>query len=433
MAPSRRATASSVPASVPRRRIVLSAFACAPDWGSEPGVGWHWAIELARRYDVTVVTHERFRQRIEAELARCPRPGLVFSFFGRRADESTMQRQVDSRLHYCLWQLGLRRHVQALIARRPHDLIHHLTWGSYRLPMRLGGLGLPLVFGPVGGGETAPVRLLDPAWPWSQRAFYALRAGMTVLSRYDPWLRATLHASSCTLVKTEQTRHALPSTWRIDALLVRETGIDPRAIVASRDWRTDPGRPLRLLYAGRLLGGKGAGYAVDAVLQARRAGVAVELTLAGDGGMANWLRKRVRVTGDIDGVRFLGVQPFGKMPALYDSSDMLIFPSWHDSSGNVVTEALARGLPVLCLDLGGPSYALDEQSGIVVATGGLDATGLVQAIAAEITALAADRPRLSALAEGALRRAHQLTWALQVERAYALIEARLGWSTCSAT
>lgn len=37
-------------------KILLSAFACAPAAGSEGGVGWRWALELAANHEVTVVT-----------------------------------------------------------------------------------------------------------------------------------------------------------------------------------------------------------------------------------------------------------------------------------------------------------------------------------------------------------------------------------------
>lgn len=411
---------------VSRRRVLLSAFACAPDWGSEPGVGWHWAIELARRHDVTVITHERFRSRIEAEVARNPQPAIVFRFFGRPGDEARMQRQVDSRLHYWRWQLGLRRQVRRLLQQQRHDLIHHLTWGSFKLPSFLGGLGVPFVLGPVGGGEIAPARLLGP-WPWRERAFYRLRSVSVALSRHDPFVTQTLRSACCTLVKTEQTRRALPSFAREHAILALETGVEADSIVAARPFAADARRPLRLLYAGRLLGGKGAGYAVEAVLSARRDGSRVELVLAGTGGIEASLRRQVLANG-AEGVRFLGWQPHSAMAALYDASDLLVFPSWHDSSGNVVTEALARGLPVLCLDLGGPGHAVDARCGVVVPTAGFDAAGLSRVLAKEIVALASDRERLHRLSVGALERARELTWSSQVDRVYSLIESRLGWS-----
>ena len=38
-------------------KVLLSAFQCTPDRGSEPGNGWHWATALADYgHDVTVLT-----------------------------------------------------------------------------------------------------------------------------------------------------------------------------------------------------------------------------------------------------------------------------------------------------------------------------------------------------------------------------------------
>ena len=51
-----------------RKRVLLSCFACSPIWGSEPGVGWRWLIELAKRHDVELVTHAYFREHLELSL-----------------------------------------------------------------------------------------------------------------------------------------------------------------------------------------------------------------------------------------------------------------------------------------------------------------------------------------------------------------------------
>ena len=39
-----------------RLRVLISAYACEPDKGSEPEVGWKWALHLARFHDVCVLT-----------------------------------------------------------------------------------------------------------------------------------------------------------------------------------------------------------------------------------------------------------------------------------------------------------------------------------------------------------------------------------------
>ena len=52
-------------------KVLLSAYACEPNYGSEPSVGWRWALELAKLgYEVFVVTREMHKEEIEKELAK---------------------------------------------------------------------------------------------------------------------------------------------------------------------------------------------------------------------------------------------------------------------------------------------------------------------------------------------------------------------------
>jgi hypothetical protein len=51
-------------------KLLMSAYACEPGKGSEPGVGWRWALEAARLgHEVWTLTRENNRPGIEAALA----------------------------------------------------------------------------------------------------------------------------------------------------------------------------------------------------------------------------------------------------------------------------------------------------------------------------------------------------------------------------
>ena len=68
------------------RRILISAYACCPNRGSEHAVGWNWPLELARMgHEVWVITRSIFAQEICAELDASPQPRLHF-VFTRRPD-----------------------------------------------------------------------------------------------------------------------------------------------------------------------------------------------------------------------------------------------------------------------------------------------------------------------------------------------------------
>ena len=48
-------------------KILLSAYACEPNKGSEPEVGWQWALNLSEEgHDVYVITRTNNRRNIDS-------------------------------------------------------------------------------------------------------------------------------------------------------------------------------------------------------------------------------------------------------------------------------------------------------------------------------------------------------------------------------
>jgi hypothetical protein len=63
-----------------RLKVLISAYACEPHKGSEPGVGWNWAKQIAKFAEVWVITRANNREVIEEELKRSPEPNLHFIY-----------------------------------------------------------------------------------------------------------------------------------------------------------------------------------------------------------------------------------------------------------------------------------------------------------------------------------------------------------------
>ncbi len=58
---------------MPRRlKVLVSAYACSPYKGSEPGVGWGWVNAIAQHQDVWILTADHHREDIEREIRRAP-------------------------------------------------------------------------------------------------------------------------------------------------------------------------------------------------------------------------------------------------------------------------------------------------------------------------------------------------------------------------
>jgi glycosyltransferase involved in cell wall biosynthesis len=70
------------------------------------------------------------------------------------------------------------------------------------------------------------------------------------------------------------------------------------------------------------------------------------------------LRRRSLDRGLGDRVSFSGTRTGGELDRSYGAADVLVLPSRAETYGMVVTEALARGLPVVATDVGGVTEAL---------------------------------------------------------------------------
>lgn len=400
-------------------KILLSAFACVPAAGSEGGVGWRWALELAANHEVTVVTDITRREAIEAYLVHETLPNLHFVYFRPAWLKRIPLNFSTAQLLYTAWQFALLPFVKQLHGQKHFDAAMHISYGVHRHPSFLGYLGIPFVFGPLGGGEDAPLRL-KRSIRGSEKKRELLRALINRLALFDPFLWLAYAKATLILVKTEETRRALPWPYRKRAIVYQEIGID--APTDSKPTVRQASEPLRVLYAGRLLGLKGVHFAIRAMAALWRKGIACEFTLVGRGPFEAELRRLAREEGVEERIHWISYLPQSELFALYREMHCLLFPSLHDSSGNVVLESQAYGLPVVCLDLGGPATLVTPDTAIVVSTQDQDENGVVRGLVAAVEQLASDETRRLAMGRAAIANVSEtMRWENRVNGALALL------------
>lgn len=135
------------------------------------------------------------------------------------------------------------------------------------------------------------------------------------------------------------------------------------------------GRPLSLLYTGRLAPEKGVDTAIEAmrILVYERGIKNINLALVGSGGRdyVIYLRNLV-IEAHLQGrVTFLGALPKQAMPELYQQFDVSLFTSiWQEPFGRVLVEAMASGLAVVGTATGGAGEILSEGENALVFTPG---------------------------------------------------------------
>lgn len=403
-------------------KILLSAFAFAPNVGSEPGVGWRWAAELGKQHDVTVLTDVTRRAAIENQGISLPVNVRVI-YFRPRCLRAMPLNSLTASLLYTAWQFGLLGFARRLQREQHFDMALHCTYGVFRHPSFLGYLGIPFVFGPLGGGEDAPLRL-KRSIRGREKIKELLRSVVNKLALIDPFLWAAYARATLILTKTEHTRRALPVPFRHRAIVYPEIGMDVPANIKPAERQS--GEPLRVLFVGRLLGWKGAHLAIRAVARSISRGVPVEFTVVGKGPFAPALHKVAKDVGMLDRIRWETQISQQELFTLYQSMHCFLFPSLHDSSGNVVLEAQAHGLPVVCLDLGGPATLVTQETSIVVQTKHQDEEDVILGLSEALIKLAEDENTRRAMARGASQHAATMSWQNRVQGVLKLVQGASG-------
>jgi len=226
-------------------------------------------------------------------------------------------------------------------------------------------LELPFIWGPVGGGESAP-KAFKHSFSWRGRASEVARDIARQIGEADPLVRLTARKATISIGSTEETAS------RLRMLGCREVIVHPCCGLSEDDVQTLKNvpdhltEPFRLVSIGRLEHWKGFHLGLTAFAEFQKTCRKSEYWLFGDGPERGRLQRLVKRLGIADNVRFWGNLPRPDVLAALAQCDVLVHPSLHDSGGWCILEAMAAARPVLCLDLGGPRILVTEQSGVMV-------------------------------------------------------------------
>jgi glycosyltransferase involved in cell wall biosynthesis len=181
-----------------------------------------------------------------------------------------------------------------------------------------------------------------------------------------------LAAAAATVTPSAWTRRRLVELYGLpaDRVHVAEPGVEAAAIATGSDAGD------ALLCVGAVSFGKGHDLLLEALgsISALAWRCACVGRLDRDPEFVEVLRRRSRDAGLDERVTFEGTRSGAELDRAYASADLLVLASRAETYGLVITEALARGLPVVAADVGGVAEALGEgaggtRPGILVAPG----------------------------------------------------------------
>ncbi len=366
-----------------------------PGRGSEYGAGWGLIHALQQFSDCTVITE--------------PGSGTVLEEWTSAHPESTLKVEALSdpswarylRFHrigefiiYLAWQRKAKALAQRLVSTEHFDVAHHATLSPYWLPSIAVDLGIPSLWGPVGGAVTTP-RSLRPllgvrGYVSEALDWFAVRTMARLPSTHHTWIRATR-----AIVQNEATAECLPASVRDHAARFNHAMLHdvvlPDAIetVASDEY---------VAWVSPMESRKGPELVVRALARTRPD---IHMVMAGDGPERARIETIAETLGVTDRITFVGQVPHDQALEIISGAAVSVFTGLREEGGLALTEAMILGTPLVVLGNGGAETiarsSVDRERVSVVDPAGLHETiaGVARAIEHQIDAgrSTANRPR----------------------------------------
>jgi glycosyltransferase involved in cell wall biosynthesis len=376
-------------------KILLSAVACNPYLGSENYFGWTAVKVLARDHQLWVLTSRRN----ESDLQRATAEGLVpdnvhFVFAGQYAEwhPNRMRARLQDWGEYVNFSKAILPVARKLHDMEKFDVVHHVTFATWRVASPLGRLGIPFVFGPVGGFERFPPQFFPILSP-SAATFEMARMASNVISQFTPGVRRCLRGAAHVFVANTETKRLVESLRGSSRDVVDlSPGFYSEAQIQSLT-RFVSGKeltgPLRLFAAGNMEGRKGVALALAALAKVKEKGVKFQYRLGAHGPEITHLKQMAVQLGIQDDVLFAENLRGDAYQQELGRTHVFLLPSFRESAGLTMMESMLAGVVPVVAESGGPETIVTDQCGYKIPV--TNQRQMVQQLAETVIALDQNR------------------------------------------
>lgn len=368
-------------------KILVSAYACDPYRGSEPGVGWAAVCRIAQHHDVYVLTDAHNQEGWDRALTDGIIPERVRDVRFLRKHRPYLENRFLAHLQSWSFYYAFNRIVEAAATdwqrSERFDLCHQVTIAAWRLPSPLWKLPIPFVWGPIGGAGYIPPAFRSMLSP-SARAFECARDLNTRISLRSKAFAACIQNTAVVFVANEETETLL-MPFRKGRPMVRLpiASISEEKVQRFQRNSTAPtDGPLRLFAGGNMEGRKGVSLALRALAKVASEGMPFHYTVAGGGPEIPALRKLCTKLGLDDRVEFHpGFRDQAYIDALH-RSHVYFLPSFRESTPVTLLEAYLAGCYPIVADTSAQGEIVRLAGGTAIPTDSMESLidGLARAI-----------------------------------------------------
>ncbi len=339
--------------------ILYIAYSCSPYHGSEDQIGWSIPVISANKNHVFVITKQEHKQEIEQYLKMHKIDNISFYY----VDIPLIYKKVFKGFLYSgrlnVWHHNALPLAEELCKKEDIKIIHQITPVEFRSVGDYGSISnTRFVCGPLGGGEAVPKGLRAFAIKYAHVEF--LRLCMNFCARTLTRITGKMERCSYILFANNETQKYFGKYIDLHRQeVVTEIGINARELQLVPKKQNES---CIFLVMGRLIYRKGHSFLLDALAEIPK-NMEYQCRIVGSGSEMERLKKKCEEFSLNQHVLFVGNIPFEDVQKEYESADVLIMPSIRETTGVVLLEGMANGLPVVTMNRFGGAILLDQSSG----------------------------------------------------------------------
>lgn len=349
-------------------KILINAYACSPDMGSEPGMAWNWVSNLAKFCELYIITEGEFREKIE-EVVPTLEWGKNMHFYYNPVSEDIRKmcwNQGDWRFYkfYREWQWKTYLMAKDICSKEKIDVLHQLNMIGFREPGYLWKLsqenGVPFVWGPIGGLKQFPTAYLQGAGV-KMKLFNRLKNILNIWQlKHDKRVNEAFRTAKLLVSSIPDSYHAIKKYKGKESIIIPETGC-----FLSEDIPTDrfDEEYFHVMWVGKFDFRKQLPLALRAIAISDNPNIVLDIYGSGSDENIASVKNLIDSLGITDKVVWHGNQPNDVVMNAMRKSQLFFFTSVSEDTSTVVLEAVSNRLPVLCFNACGMAAVIDDKVG----------------------------------------------------------------------
>ena len=399
------------------KHLLILAFAISPTKGSEFSVAWNYVVKMSRYNRLTVfygVSGEYLGDCDEMEEFIKTKGVPNVRFVCIKPSKWTSALNWCNRHNffnytfyfaYHAWQKHVYKEAKRLVQKEKFDLIHFIGPTGFREAGYLWKLGLPYIWGPIGGANSNNLILTKNISLISRLKFLFRNWANRFQLKYQMQLRKALKNTDLLLTSTSENQYIFQTVLHINSEYLPENSIAPE--IKMNTLKVKNTEKYHFIFVCSLIPRKAVNIILEALVLVKHKDKII-VDIVGDGSERKVLESFAERCCLQPYINWYGQLPRDKAVDLFNKAHMHIITSTSEGNPTTIWEAMSYGVPTMSFDHCGMHDTICKRCGILIPIHSYDQC--VADLAIEIDKLLEQPERFKQLAEGTVKCAQNFTW-----------------------